>query len=176
MDEKELVQRAKIGDKEALNELIERYYDEVYRFLYRRMGNKAAAEDVTQDTFIKFIKNLPYYKEKNKLKSFLFTIAINTSNDFFRRHKQETSLLSLDNVSEETTEEVTEDEILQKEEAVIVCQAVLSLPDIQRDVIILRFYHDLKIKEIASVLKIPIPTVKTRLRRALKALKEYELW
>lgn len=176
MDEKELVQRAKIGDKEALNELIERYYDEVYRFLYRRMGNKAAAEDVTQDTFIKFIKNLPYYKEKNKLKSFLFTIAINTSNDFFRRHKQETSLLSLDNVSEETTEEVTEDEILQKEEAVIVRQAVLSLPDIQRDVIILRFYHDLKIKEIASVLKIPIPTVKTRLRRALKALKEYELW
>ena len=70
MDEKELVQSAKIGDKEALNELIERYYDEVYRFLYRRMGSKAAAEDVTQDTFIKFIKNLPYYKEKNKLKVF----------------------------------------------------------------------------------------------------------
>lgn len=176
MDEKELVQRAKIGDKEALNELIERYYDEVYRFLYRRMGNKAAAEDVTQDTFIKFVKSLPYYKEKNKLKSFLFTIAINTSNDFFRRHKQETSLLSLDNVGEEITEEVTEDEVLQKEEALIVRQAVLSLPDVQRDVIILRFYHDLKIKEIASVQKVPIPTVKTRLRRALKALKECELW
>lgn len=176
MDEKELVQRAKIGDQEALNELIERYYDEVYRFLYRRMGNKAAAEDVTQDTFIKFIKNLPYYKEKNKLKSFLFTIAINTSNDFFRRHKQETSLLSLDNIGEEITEEVTEDEVLQKEEALIVRQAVLSLPDVQRDVIILRFYHNLKIKEIASVQKVPIPTVKTRLRRALKALKEYELW
>lgn len=176
MDEIELVCRAKLGDKEALNEIVDMHYDEIYKFIYRRMGNKAAAEDVTQDTFIKFIKNLPYYKEKNKLKSFLFTIAINTSNDFFRRHKQETSLLSLDNVSEETTEEVTEDEILQKEEAVIVRQAVLSLPDIQRDVIILRFYHDLKIKEIASVLKIPIPTVKTRLRRALKALKEYELW
>lgn len=176
MDEKELVQRAKIGDQEALNELIERYYDEVYRFLYRRMGNKAAAEDVTQDTFIKFIKNLPYYKEKNKLKSFLFTIAINTSNDFFRRHKQETSLLSLDNIGEEITEEDTEDEVLQKEEALIVRQAVISLPDVQRDVIILRFYHNLKIKEIASIQKVPIPTVKTRLRRALKALKEYELW
>lgn len=172
MDEKELVCRAKIGDKEALNELIEIYYDEVYSFLYRRMGNKTAAEDVTQDTFIKFIKNLPYYKEKNKLKSFLFTIAINTSNDFFRRHKQETSLLSLDNVGEE----ITENETLQKEEALIVRQAVLSLPDVQRDVIILRFYHDLKIKEIASVQKVPIPTVKTRLRRALKALKECELW
>ncbi|MBQ7295110.1 MAG: RNA polymerase sigma factor [Clostridia bacterium] len=172
MDEKELVQRAKIGDKEALSELIEIYYDEVYSFLYRRMGNKAAAEDVTQDTFIKFIKNLPYYKEKNKLKSFLFTIAINTSNDFFRRHKQETSLHSLDNVGEE----ITEDETLQKEKALIVRQAVLSLPEVQRDVIILRFYHDLKIKEIASVQKVPIPTVKTRLRRALKALKECELW
>ncbi len=172
MDEKELVQRAKIGDKEALNEIIEMHYDEIYKFLYRRMGNKVAAEDVTQDTFIKFIKNLPNYKEKNKLKSFLFTIAINTSNDFFRRHKQETSLLSLDNVGDE----ITENEALQKEEALIVRQAVLSLPDVQRDVIILRFYHDLKIKEIASVQKVPIPTVKTRLRRALKALKECELW
>ena len=136
------------------------------------MGNKAAAEDVTQDTFIKFIKNLPYYKEKNKLKSFLFTIAINTSNDFFRRHKQEAFLLSLDNAGDE----ITKDETEQKEEVLIVRQAVLSLPDVQRDVIILRFYHDLKIKEIASVQKVPIPTVKTRLRRALKALKECELW
>ena len=172
MDEKELIQKAKIGDKEALNEIIEIYYDEIYKFLYRRMGNKAAAEDVTQDTFIKFIKNLPYYKEKNKLKSFLFTIAINTSNDFFRRHKQEASLPSLDNAGDE----ITKDETEQKEEALIVRQAVLSLPDVQRDVIILRFYHDLKIKEIASVQKVPIPTVKTRLRRALKALKECELW
>ncbi len=176
MDEKELVCRAKIGDKEALNELIEIYYADVYSFLYRRMSNKAAAEDVTQDTFIKFIKNLPYYKEKNKLKSFLFTIAINASNDFFRRHKQETSLLSLDDAGKEITEEVTENEIIQKEEALKVRKAVLSLPDIQRDVIILRFYHEFKIKEIASIQKVPVPTVKTRLRRALKALKECELW
>lgn len=172
MDEKELVCRAKLGDKEALNEIVDVYYDEIYRFLYRRMGNKAAAEDVTQDTFIKFIKNLPYYKEKNKLKSFLFTIAINTSNDYFRRYKQEPSFLTLDNIGEE----ITEDKTLQKEDALIVREAVLSLPDIQRDVIILRFYHDLKIKEIASVQKVPVPTVKTRLRRALKALKECELW
>ncbi len=172
MDEKELVCRAKLGDKEALNEIVDMYYDEIYRFLYRRMGNKAAAEDVTQDTFIKFIKNLPYYKEKNKLKSFLFTIAINTSNDYFRRYKQELFFLTLDNIGEE----ITEDKTLQKEDALIVREAVLSLPDIQRDVIILRFYHDLKIKEIASVQKVPVPTVKTRLRRALKALKECELW
>lgn len=172
MDEKELVCRAKLGDKEALNEIVDIYYDEIYRFLYRRMGNKAAAEDVTQDTFIKFIKNLPYYKEKNKLKSFLFTIAINTSNDYFRRYKQELFFLTLDNICEE----ITEDKTLQKEDALIVREAVLSLPDIQRDVIILRFYHDLKIKEIASIQKVPVPTVKTRLRRALKALKECELW
>lgn len=172
MDEKELVCRAKLGDKEALNEIVDVYYDEIYKFLYRRMGNKAAAEDVTQDTFIKFIKNLPYYKEKNKLKSFLFTIAINTSNDYFRRYKQELFFLTLDNIGEE----ITEDKTLQKEDALIVREAVLSLPDIQRDVIILRFYHDLKIKEIASVQKVPVPTVKTRLRRALKVLKECELW
>ncbi len=172
MDEIELVCRAKIGDKEALNKIVDMYYDEIYKFLYRRMGNKAAAEDVTQDTFIKFIKNLPYYKEKNKLRSFLFTVAINTSNDFFRRHKQELSFLTLDNIGEE----LIEDETLQKEEALIVREAVLSLPDVQRDVIILRFYHNLKIKEIASVQKVPVPTVKTRLRRALKALKECELW
>ena len=74
------------------------------------------------------------------------------------------------------SEDFAENKALQKEKEVIVRQAVLSLPDVQRDVIILRFYHDLKIKEIASIQKVPIPTVKTRLRRALRELKECELW
>ncbi|MCQ2461949.1 MAG: RNA polymerase sigma factor [Clostridia bacterium] len=172
MEEKELVCRAKSGDREALNTLIEIYYGEIYSFLYRRTGNKAAAEDAAQNTFLRFIENLSNYKENGKLKSYLFTIAVNISNDYFREKKKETELTT-ENDGEENA---AAGDFESGEKALAVRQAVLSLPEKQRDTVILKYYHGMKLTEIASVQKVPVSTVKTRLRRALIYLKECELW
>ncbi len=171
MDEKGLIRRAQFGDKKALDDIIEIYYDEVYSFLYRRTGDKSAAEDIAQSTFIKFIERLPYYKEKSKLKGFIFTIAINTANDYHRAKKREPFL----RYENENYGETAQDSLENKEKAFLVRKAIISLPDVQRDVLIMRFYHDMKIKEIASIQKVPISTVKTRLKRAINTLKECEL-
>lgn len=82
MQDKDLIRAAKFGDKNTLSELVEKYYDKVYALLFRRLGGRSAAEDLTQETFIRFIENLPHYKEKNKLKAYIFTVAYNLSNDY----------------------------------------------------------------------------------------------
>lgn len=169
MQDKDLIRAAKFGDKNALSELVEKYYDEVYAFLFRRLGGRSAAEDLTQETFIRFIENLPHYKEKNKLKACIFTVAYNLSNDYFRKIKRETSLQDKEL---EDSINVTEETVLKSEKAVVVKQAIESLPKAQMDVIILRYYHDMKISQIAAVTAVPVSTVKTKLRRAQKALAD----
>lgn len=169
MQDKDLIRAAKFGDKNALSELVEKYYDEVYAFLFRRLGGRSAAEDLTQETFIRFIENLPHYKEKNKLKACIFTVAYNLSNDYFRKIKRETSLQDKEL---EDSINVTEETVLKSEKAVVVKQAIESLPKAQMDVIILRYYHDMKISQIAAVTAVPVFTVKTKLRRAQKALAD----
>lgn len=168
MQDKDLIRAAKFGDKNALSELVEKYYEEVYAFLFRRLGGRPVAEDLTHETFIKFIENLPCYKENNKLKAYIFTIAYNLSNDYFRKIKKEASLQI-----EESEESIymTEDIVLKREKLAAVKQAIELLPKQQRDVIILRYYHDMKISEISYVTATPVSTVKTRLRRGQKALQ-----
>lgn len=172
MRDKELVCRAKSGDREAMNTLIEEYYDEIYRFLYRRMGEKTAAEDAAQNTFLKFIENLSHYKENGKLKSYLFTVAVNVSNDYFRERKKETELTGVP-CNEEAS---AENDFENREKALLVREAVLSLPEKQRDAVILKYYHGMKLTEIADVQKVPVATVKTRLRRGINHIKEWGLW
>lgn len=165
MKEKELIYRAKCGNKDALGEIIEKYYSDIYSFLCRRIGDKSYAEDLTQDVFLKFSVSLPQYKEQNKLKSYLFAIAVNSSNDYFRRNKEELVENNFDYISYKTQFEK------ELEKAQAVKNAVMSLSPKQRDVVVLRYYHDMKIKEIAEVLGIPQATVKTQLYRGEKNLK-----
>ena len=165
MRDKELVQQAKYGDKEALSQIVRRYYNEVYLFIYRRLGDSYSAEDITQEVFLKFTQCLPQYKEKDKLKSYLLSIAINCSNDHYRKTKRE--------VLDENIE-ITEETAVHFDTDMRECikSALLQLPDEQRNVIILRYYHDLKIREIARVTGCSQSTVKSRLYRGENQLKE----
>ncbi|HZK21808.1 MAG TPA: RNA polymerase sigma factor [Oscillospiraceae bacterium] len=169
MRDKQLLIGARLGDKAALSEVVERYYNDIYKFLVRRTGSPFIAEEVTQNTFLKFISTLENYKEKNKLRGYLFTIAINCSNDYFRSERKAVSLNSFEDCKANTDVEGEIEEISHRER---VKKALGTLPEWQRDVVILRYYHDMKLKEIAKVLDIPVSTAKTRLHRASKVLKE----
>lgn len=169
MRDKQLLIRAKLGDKAALSEVVERYYNDIYKFLVRRTGSPFIAEEVTQNTFLKFVCTLASYREKNKLRSYLFTIAINCSNDYFRSEKREVSLDDFGDCKADTDIEEEFDKISRGERVRLALQ---TLPERQRDVVILRYYHDMKLSEIAEILEIPVSTVKTRLHRASKVLKD----
>lgn len=165
-----MLARARLGDKAALGRIIEAYYNDIYKFLARRMGDSFVAQDVTQETFMKFTRSLSAYTDTGKLRSYLFTVAVNCSNDWFRREKK-TFFSDGSGLPEEECSDDIEAVFDRGEAARYVKAAVDGLPDWQRDVVILRYYHGMKLAEVARVLDIPLATVKTRLNRAGKVLE-----
>ncbi len=167
--DKELVFRIQSGDSAALDELIGNYYDEVFRFLYRRLGNRADAEDAAQTVFLKFSGSILAYTEKGRLRHYLLRLAVNTANDLFRKN---TPFIPLDALENQPSGDMTPEEHSQRvQRADEVKKALLSLPVFQRDVIILRIYHDLPFIDIARVTNQSLPTVKSRYRQGIGKLK-----
>lgn len=157
--------KSSVSDREFVAEAAEKYYDEIYLFLCRRCGNTDDAKDICQNTFIKFAGAAKSYKEINKLRSYLFRIAVNCCNDYYRHNTITLPLEAADGLTESYLKN-PQYRAEFKEESQHV-QAVLgSLPVSQRDVLILRYFHDMKPKEISRCLNIPVATVKTRLYRA----------
>ena len=89
MEDKELIYKIQHGNKELLEILIEKYYDDIYRFCYYKTGNSSLSYDLTQETFLKLIKYIGTYKHRRKFKSYLITIAMNVCNTYFDENKVE---------------------------------------------------------------------------------------
>ncbi|MBQ8519478.1 MAG: RNA polymerase sigma factor [Agathobacter sp.] len=170
MREKDIIQKIKNGETELIEHIVSTYYTEIYSYLCRKLGSEIEAQDVTQEVFIKFFTNLHTYQERGKLKNYLFKLATNASNDVFRKNKPMHSLDVVEELqdSNPTPWEVTE----QKEDQKRVKAALQTLSGQQREVIILRFYHELSFLDIARITESNLSTVKTRYRRGMMELKK----
>ena len=156
----------------AFDTLVHKYYRSIYQFCYRRLnGDKESAADITQDVFLKLLENIHSVRMLGKFRNYLLTIAVNTCNNYFKKAKPEyVDMTSVDFTDESDTLIET---VIQEETQIEIQRAIDHLPDHQKEVIILRFYHELKIREIAAVTKTSIPTVKSRLHQGLKKLQLY---
>ena len=165
MTDKELIQKVHSGQKEALNLIIGKYYDEIYRFCVYLTGNMTDSYDITQEVFLKFIRYVDTYRYKN-LKGYLLTIARNLCCDYFRQKKDTAPL-------EDAPESGGEDTGLAAlESGMAFRQALQRLTLEQREVIILRVYEELKFQEIAKLLGCNLSTVKSRYRLGIRKLSE----
>lgn len=135
-----------------------------YRLAYSYVKNKDTALDIVQDSIFKALKSIDQLDEITYLKTWFYRIIVNTSLDFIRKHQRMTvmddELLS---IHLPQLEDEMNDMDLQ--------DAIDQLPPEYKTLIILRFFEDLKIHEIAAVTDLNISTVKTRLYRALKKLR-----
>lgn len=167
-----LIKRIQSGDPEAFEILVRKYYQNIYQFCVRRCnGDTALAADLTQDTFLKLIEHIQQYKLTGKFINFLLTIAVNTCNNNFK--KKSPDIIDMDALSSVQSDINVSEEILRQEDSKIIQQAIDRLPDMQKEVIILRFYHDRKLKEIAAITGVSLPTAKSRLKQGLDKLKRY---
>lgn len=165
MDEALLIQKAMLGDAPALEALIGMYYDAVHAFCCRRVGDTTLGADLCQDAFLKMVEHLPRYREQGRFKSWLFTIAANLCRDAFRARKPTAELDENQVAGGQHFEESTENAELLK-------TALSKLPDAQQEAVVLRYYHGFSTAEMARILRVPPPTVKTRLHRGLKKMRE----
>jgi RNA polymerase sigma-70 factor, ECF subfamily len=169
--EAELVFQAQMGDRNAYGELARRYYPGVVRVVYRMCGDTALAEDATQEAFIRAWVNLPSFQPSAPLRSWLYRIALNAAFDILRRKSEESleedrfEMIPDQSVSPEVA-------LVEKERVALVQQAMKSLPEASRSVLVLREYGELSYQEIAKVLDIPVGTVMSRLNYARTRLRE----
>lgn len=162
--EDKIFKQLESGDTDCLNELIKLYYQDILRYCRWHVPNRSLAEDATQETFLKAIKYFERYVHKGKFKSFLYKIAANTCVDMRRGKRAES----------EIPKELTADENgFNKVEAELNFKVLIGkLPEETRELVILRYAFDLTIREVAEAAGLPMRTVQSRLRAALKQIKK----
>ena len=163
MTDKELIHKVHNGDKESLNAIVRKYYDEIYRFCLYLTGQETDSYDIAQEVFLKFIRYVDSYQYKN-LKGYLLMIARNACYDYFR-HKKET--VCIDEIAESGEED---SQITRVEDKMLLRQALIGLSPEQREVVILRIYEELKYTEIAKILGCNLSTVKSRYFQGVRKL------
>lgn len=155
-----------------MDEIMSRYGQEILQLAFSYVNNKAIAEDLTQDIFVKCYKNLHTYSGKAKLRTWLWHIAINHCKDFHRSWYQNNVVIAGEELPiKGTKKELVEQTVIQMEDDDELIYAIMTLPIKYREVIYLFYYEELPIREIAALTDTGVNTVKTRLRRAKELLK-----
>ena len=180
--DKNTIIRAQQGDEFAINDIYEAMYKRVYYLTYKIVGNAEDAEDATQDTFISAFKALPGLADIDSFKSWLFQIAANRSRDLLRKNKRHETVDVSDDTEDNDTfieKQPEKDEALIPEDALdneakrkIILQIISSLPDNQKECVMLFYYSEMSVKDIAEHLGVSEGTVKSRLNYARQKIKD----
>ncbi|HEY1252147.1 MAG TPA: sigma-70 family RNA polymerase sigma factor [Thermoanaerobaculia bacterium] len=166
-----VLERIRRGDTEAAAELFERYAPALLRFTDRMLSDRGAAEEVTQEVFVKVISRAHQYDGRAGVASWLFAIAANACRDR-RRRERRASVVPLEAVAEPRARgEGIESSLMSEERRRAVREALADLSEEQREALVLARYHGMPYAEIAQTLGISVGAVKTRIFRAVEALK-----
>ena len=166
-----LLERIRRGDTSGAGDLFERYAPALLRFADRLLSDRSTAEEVTQEVFVKVISRAHQYDGRAEVSSWLFAIAANACRDRRRRDRRAT-IVPLEGVAEPAHKgEGIESALGERERRAAVRRALSSLSEEQREALVLARYHGLPYAEIAEVLGISVGAVKTRIFRAVEALK-----
>ncbi|HEX6802062.1 MAG TPA: sigma-70 family RNA polymerase sigma factor [Terriglobales bacterium] len=173
-----LVRRCVAGDAAAWEEIVQRYHRRIYNICYRFAGSGSDAEDLTQEVFIKMYRTLNTYDvDRGAFMTWVTTITRNLLVDHFRRTKQERVTDSLDTTSSDHEDAMPlaeqlpdhgpapDTKVQSRETSEAVHQALQRLSPELREAVILRDLQDMDYREIATVLRVPEGTVKSRINR-----------
>ena len=188
LSDEELMNKYREDGRAVLfNELVHRYERELYRYLVRYIGDQTAAEDVFQNTFLQVHLKRGLFENGRPFRPWLYAIATHQAVDALRKAGRHPTV-SLDRRVNAGRNEadaagqlidllVSEDEgplaeLQETERQQWVRESIARLPDALRQTLILAYHQDLKYREIADILKIPVGTVKSRLHAALEKLQQ----
>lgn len=170
----ELLERARRGDETAFRRLVERYEAVVAATVIGMLGRGADADDVGQETFIRFYGALDRFRAESTLKTYLVRIAMNLSlNALHRRRRGLLRFVSRDDPGQPPPEPAIDPSVSPDEEErrIVVRRAIMRLSPKHRAVVVLRMLQSLSTRETAQALGVPEGTVLSRLSRAMKELE-----
>ncbi|MEA3227303.1 MAG: sigma-70 family RNA polymerase sigma factor [Planctomycetota bacterium] len=163
--DQELIESANRGDADAFEILYHRYRDWVYRLAWRFTGNRQDALDVLQETFAYLLGKFPGFELTAAMTTFLYPVVKHLSVAIRRKNRRFAS-------DDEALGELVAPALQESESSRSELAAVLAvLPEVQREILLMRFVDGMSLQEIADALEIPLGTVKSRLHNALKTLR-----
>ena len=167
-----LLEKAGGGDQAAFVELYQRHRNGIFRFAYRLLGSVEIAEDITHDCFLSLIKQPANFDPgRGSLRTYLYAAARNLAMKHFRGSDRETALDEFVDDFPIPAREEPLPRLLDEELALKVKEAVLSLPPLQREALVLFEYEGLSLSEVASVVGADVGAIKARLHRARQQLR-----
>lgn len=171
--DRRLLERLTARNRDAYVEAVEKHYRRIYGFLHRLTQNSPLAEDLTQETFTTAWRDLDQFDGRASFPTWLHQVALNVYRQ--RRRSDHLAVEPLDEEDLETWPDPDPGPLARMEAEELrreVQQALTRLPEIYREVVILRVYQDLKYREIADLLGVPLGTVQYRLHVAFRKLRE----
>src|SRR5947199_2517041 len=173
LSDQELMRIVQAGDFSPASEIYDRYSSRIYNFAYRFLKNSEAAEDATQEVFVKMLKHANQFHGDAKLSTWLFSITANWCRDYLRKadnraKDSEDVLVTLPAPSESSPDRTLE----QRENQLRIQKALTALTPEQREAILLSRYQGLSYAEIAQISGCSEGAVKTRVFRAMETLKK----
>jgi RNA polymerase sigma-70 factor (ECF subfamily) len=167
--EDQLVERAK-GDADAFGELYDHYFGQIYRFVYSRLRDQDAAEDVTSEVFLKALRAIGKYKPSgHPFSSWLYQISVNAIADHYRAKKPVSNLDDAIGVAD--PQRPLDERVAEREEASRVWAAIDSLPEQQRTAMTLKLGEDLKLADIGIVMGKSEGAIKLLIHRGMIGLR-----
>ncbi|MEJ2181179.1 MAG: RNA polymerase sigma factor [Gammaproteobacteria bacterium] len=176
MDDNTLLKKYINGDDAALTYIVKRYQKDVYRFVYRQLGNEADAADVTQKVFVNLFLKAQQFKGTSSFKTWLYQIAVNQCKNQFRSNDRRREQGIDEKAHEFVIEDKKFDGLLDVEKRRLLQQAISNLPAKQRLTMQLRIYQECTFAEIADIMSSSVGTAKASYHQAVmsltKSLKE----
>lgn len=172
MEQEQLwIQQVLAGDKQAYAHIIDNYKNQLYATILRMTKNPQDAQDLVQDAFIKVYRNLEKYDASGSFSSWLYRVAINHCMDEFRKKRYSMTQIEID---EERVVEPNHPELvfLKKEKSRQLERLIGTLPEDERLIILLRYVNEISYEEIGEVMDMPLSTVRNKLHRAKKKMRE----
>jgi len=163
-----LVDAARSGDRAAQATLLRELQDQWYRMVLRLLGNAESAREATQETALRFLRQLPLFEGRSEIRTWSLGIAINVAREM-RREKEQDALT----IDPPANGYGPEGEIERRERAQIVNRVIDSLPERQREAVMLRFFEQLSVEQSATVMGCAPGTVKALVFQALRNMRQH---
>jgi len=181
MNEKELILAARGGDRDAFNELISNYTDRIYRLAWKLSGNQEDAEDIFQETFLKAVDNIDSFRLESTFGTWLYSIAMNVMRTCFAKRKRmqlgpiEDFLPDHANgVNSKLLDWGDPHDLFENAQLREMIDSFLSRMSPENSTpFVLRYMEDMSVKDVAEVMGLSVPAVKSRILRTRFALREY---
>lgn len=176
LDDAQLVEATLDGDNQSFGILVQRYQDRLFNTLLRFTGSRHDASDLVQDAFVQAFVKLSSFRGDSQFYTWLYRIAMNLS---LSQRRKKRPVASVDAAKDQVGEEpIDEDEgpdsdLLRKERAQVVQDALLRLGEEHRQILVLREMENCSYDQIGEILNVPVGTVRSRLFRARLQLKEH---